>query len=95
MNPRNTKLEELLAKRAELDQQIESLRREQAQEAVRYIREQMALYNLTWMDIEGRQRAPRSDRGVPRKRQAIIAKKTAPKAAKKAPGKQAKRVAKG
>ena len=91
---RNSSLEDLLAKQAELQSQIENMRAEQKAEAVATIRAQMEMYGITALELEGRQRRPRADKGVPRKTRADKGVKRGPRAAKKVAAKRGRRAAK-
>lgn len=69
-NNRQAQLQELLAKRAKLDEDIEALRAQVLAEVVGSMREQMTTYGISLKDLLGRKRKVRSDKGVPRKRAA-------------------------
>lgn len=76
------KLQDLVARREELDRQIEQLRQQQRGDVIRHIRELMEQFSLSVDDLR-KKRKPRSDIGKPRGKRSP-AKKVAAKAARKA-----------
>lgn len=66
-------LEELIAQREQLDRRIDAMRTEQRDEVIRYCRDKVKAYGLTWQHLEDhgkRRRAQRSDKGIKRGRRA-------------------------
>jgi hypothetical protein len=102
-----TSLNKLVELREQLEANIERLKQKNRVEVIAAVREVIAEYDITELELAGRKRGPRSDKGVPRgavkaakakgkpgrKPGAKPAAKAAKPAAKKKPGRKPRQAA--